>query len=171
MNDKNIPKELPKRKTGGNRNRNAGHQLERDVALKMRECGFPHAVTARVESKRRDDAKVDIMNKDEEINGRLPYNLQAKNCSTAIGYPLLLSQMPKGEEYNVVIHNQTERAGNSNRFMTRGQYAILGAADFFTMVKQIENLKKGFALLNDYFDSIPEEEKESVHSQLDALGL
>lgn len=163
--------ELPLKKTRGNRNRNAGHQLERDIAKIMRDCGFPHAVTSRIESKKRDDAKVDIMNKDEETNGRLPYNLQAKNCSTSIGYPLILSQMPKGKELNVIIHNQTERAGTSKRFMTRAQFAIMYSKDFFELIKVMENYKKGFDLLNDYFDSIPNEEKATVHAELEKLGL
>lgn len=163
--------EIPKKKTNGARNRNAGHSLERDIARILRECGFPNAVTSRVESKKRDDAKVDLMNKDEETNGRIPYNIQAKNCCTTISYPLILSQMPKGKEYNVIIHNQTEKVGVSGRFLTKGQFAIMHSTDFFTLIKELEDIKKGFNILNDYFDSIPDEEKPKVHSQLEDLGL
>lgn len=163
--------EQPVKKTNGNRNRNAGHQFERDEAKEWRDMGFPHVVTARVESKRRDDQKVDLMNKDEKENGRLPYNIQCKNCATSMPYPKLLAEMPKGgSELNVVIHNQTVKSGGG-RFMTKGQYALMTKDDFYSMVKKIENLQIAFNLFNDMFDCIPREEQERINNELTALGL
>jgi len=162
---------IPVKKTNGNRNRNAGHQLERDLVLIMREVGFPHTVTSRVESKRRDDAKVDLMNKDEGENGRLPYNIQAKNlCTGSINHHKLLAEMPRGKEINVIIHNQTKKS-DGGRFITQGQFAIMDSTAFFRMAKVIENQKKAFELLNSYFDSIPKEDQVFIHEQLKILGL
>ena len=157
-------------KTNGKRNRNAGHSLERSVADEFRQLGFQHTVTSRVESKRRDDAKVDIMNKDEQENGRLPYNIQCKNCSTSMAYPKLLAEMPKGPELNVVLHNQTVKS-DGGRFITKGQFALMDKSSFYTMVSQIERLKAGFAILNNYFDCIPPEDQEQINQSLAELGL
>lgn len=160
----------PRKVANGARNRFAGHQLERDIVLILHECGFPHASTARAESKSRDDSKIDIMNKDEEVNGRLPYNIQAKNCSTGVVYPKLLSIMPKGKEYNVIIHNQTVQS-TGGRFITKGQFAIMNSKNFFAMVAEIEKLKAAFKLYNDRFDCIPAEDQAELHNELTKLGL
>ena len=44
-----------------NANRDAGHRFERDVAEKMRQCGFVDCVTSRAESKSLDDAGIDLV--------------------------------------------------------------------------------------------------------------
>lgn len=173
MEDKiQIAVEEVKKPTRGNRNRTAGHILERKVAIKMREIGFPDAVTSRSESKRRDDAKVDIMNKDEAINGRMIWNIQCKNCATSLPYPKVMSEMPKvGKEHNVIIHNQTERTESGTRFMTKGQFAIMNLDSFYQMAEALVVLEKGYNILNDYFEHIPEEDQALINRQLDALGL
>jgi len=38
-------------------------------------------------------------------------------------------------------------------------------------IKELENYEKGFYILMDYWDSIPDEEKVSVHEKLIRLGL
>lgn len=161
-----------KKLTRGNRNRTAGHNLERQVVNKLKIIGFPEVVTSRSESKRRDDAKVDIMNKEEAINGRLIYNIQCKNCSVSLAYPKVINEMPQnGKEHNVIIHNQTQRTESKTRFLTKGQFAIMNASSFYELAANLVKLEKGFAIMNDYFDLLPEEDKISVNQQLEALGL
>ncbi len=163
--------EIIRPKSSGKRNRNAGHSYERSTAAEFRDIGFTHVVTSRVESKSRDDAKIDIMNKDEGINGRLPYNVQCKCCSTSVLYPKILGEMPIGKEINVIFHKHTKREKNGTRFMTKGDYAILYRTDFMSMVASIKNITEAFLLLNDYFDFIPEDEKEEVNNKLKQLGV
>lgn len=74
------------KKRGPARNKNAGHSYERTLRDIFRSLGFVHLVTSRSESKARDGAKIDLINRDEHINGRFPYNLQAKNSTQIINY-------------------------------------------------------------------------------------
>ncbi len=130
------------KKTNGKRNRSVGHALERRIAEIFRSIGYPHVVTCRSESRSRDNQKVDLINKDERVNGRLPYNIQCKNSVKAIKYPLALSEMPvvPGVK-NVIIHRQTEKVGE--RFLTRGDYAVLHLEDFLDMVKRLNQYESG----------------------------
>lgn len=156
--------------TNGKRNRNAGHSFELEMADAFRKAGFPHVVTSRSENRHRDAQKIDLVNKDELENGRLPYNIQCKNSVGKLSYQKLLSQLPKNEGIvNVLVHKQTEKA--VTRFITRDKFAILYLADFLTMVELLDKYKKGYTLLSDYFDSIPDDEKPAIHKQLQTLGL
>lgn len=73
-------------KRGKKRNVRAGHGYERDCRDEYRRIGYKHVVTSRSESKSRDDQKIDLMNEDEHLNGRFPYNVQCKNSCEIINY-------------------------------------------------------------------------------------
>ena len=121
--------------TNGKRNRHAGHQLERTLAEIFRAIGFPHVVTTRSESRSRDAQKIDLMNKEERVNGRFPYNVQAKNSTVHLKYAKLLAEIPEVPNVmNVVIHKQTQKVGS--RFLPTGEYAILSLNDFLTLIQQ-----------------------------------
>ena len=130
----------PIKKTPGSRNRTAGHNFERQVVNKLKDIGFEHVSTTRLESKARDDQKIDIMNRNEHANGRLPYNIQCKNTAGTLKYAKVLSELPQGKEINVVFHNQTEKSGT--RFNTIGQYAFLNMDDFLDILKELKEAKK-----------------------------
>lgn len=120
--------------TNGKRNRQSGHAWEREIAKTLRSLGYPHAVTTRSESRSRDAQKIDIMNKDESRNGRLPFNIQAKCSSTHVKYGRLLSELPIEEGVmNVVLHKQTEK--KDSRFFAKRLYAIMFMEDFLELVK------------------------------------
>lgn len=119
-------------------NRTKGHKYERKLAKQLRENGFPHVVTSRSESKSRDDAKVDLMNKDEWENGRLPFNPQLKSVSRILDYPEILNEMPDIEGIeNVIFHEYTQKKGKV--FRVQGNYAIC-STDFML---ELLNLKYG----------------------------
>lgn len=123
-------------KTNGKRNRSAGHKLERDLVKLFKKAGFTHTVTTRSESKSRDDQKVDLMNKNEYENGRLPYNVQAKTSTSHLSYAKILSELPETKDVvNVIIHRQTTKVGE--RFLRRGEYAILNLNDFMKIIKEL----------------------------------
>lgn len=71
---------------GSKRNVSAGHDYERACRDIFRNIGFPHVTTSRAESRNRDNQKIDLINKDEEKNGRLPYNIQCKTLSQTVNY-------------------------------------------------------------------------------------
>jgi hypothetical protein len=128
--------------TNGKRNRNAGFSWEREIAATLREIGFPNAVTSRSESRSRDDQKVDIINKDEAKNGRLPYNIQAKCAKGHLKYAALLSELPNDPGIiNTIFHKQTTKNAGG-RFMETGRFVILNMDDFLLMVKELENLRR-----------------------------
>ena len=127
---------------GGSRNRTAGLDFERRTAIKVRECfKWPYVVTCRAESRTRDDAKVDLINKDEPINGRMIYDIQCKNTTVNVNYHKLIGEMPDIEEtIPVILHKKTEKSGG--RFMPVGEYAIMKADDWYKQMGQLEEFKR-----------------------------
>lgn len=165
----------------GNRNRVAGHNYERACVDKLKGIGYLDVATSRECSRQRDNDKVDICNRNEDPideggSGRLEFNIQCKTLSKAAPYPKLLAELkehnkdPKGKRINVVFHKQTEK-NDSGRFMPKGEYAILSLDDFLKIVKARDSYTKGYKLLEDHFDCIPEEFKEPLNEQLKELGI
>jgi hypothetical protein len=143
----------PVKKRGPTRNVKAGHNWERDMVNVLKEVGFEHVCTTRSESRARDNAKIDIMNKDEYKNGRLPFNIQCKNLVTTtvhggLDYNSVLNSMPQdGSETNVIFHNMTQKRGF--KFMLVGQFAHLKLYDFIMLMKKIKDLEMEIALLKE----------------------
>lgn len=134
--------------TNGRRNKRAGSNLERWLAKVFRWIGFPNVITTRQGSRLRDSQKIDLMNQDESICGRLPYNVQAKNVSGHLKYGLVLSELPVIDNIiNVIIHNQTKKRGE--KFITTGQYAILSLEDFLILIQQRDD-KRPFKKLASF---------------------
>ena len=123
---------------GGKRNRSVGHKLERDIAKILREeVGYKDVVTCRSESRSRDNEKIDLINKNEAVVGRLPYNIQCKSSVKLIKYPLVLSELPKLKGItNLIIHQQTEKKGTI--FKTKDKFAILYLDDFVEIMKKLK---------------------------------
>lgn len=141
--------------------RNAGHTYERDCAKELREIGFPYVVTSRSESKSRDDQKIDLMNKDEGTNGRLPYNIQCKHSCQKVDYVDLLIPrtktildkktgkpkrivlgMPKVPGVvNVIFHSYTEKTAGKTNFVRKEEFAILTKAEFLAMAVELKELR------------------------------
>lgn len=132
---------IEKKKTNGARNRRAGHSFELEVVKLLKAAGFPHAVTCRSESRSRDNDGIDIINKNEAVNGRIPYNIQAKNYSSKVKYLELLNKLPKIEGVtNVVFHKMTVKKGVN--FHPLGQVAVLSMEDFLTMASELKKLRE-----------------------------
>lgn len=155
---------VPQKKTRDNRS--AGHDWELECAEAVREVGFPHVVTCRTESCNRDAQKIDLMNVNEAVNGRLPYNIQCKNSCQMVPYHVLLTRgrgktvkprsmkgaskiklvhpIPTTEGVvNVILHKYTSNKNESGRFVTQGKYAILKMDDFLKMAEELNRLKSG----------------------------
>jgi hypothetical protein len=129
---------------GGKRNRTAGHKYERTAAKRFREeLGWMHVVTSRSESKTRDDQKVDLMNHDEYTNNRMVFDIQCKNTTVNVNYHKLMEEMPNlNETMPVILHNKTQKVVDGDKFMKVGEYAIMKADDWFTVMAELEQLKK-----------------------------
>lgn len=121
------------------RNRTAGHNYEKDIARILREIGFKHTVTSRSENRSRDGQKVDLCNKDELVNGRLPYNVQCKSAADSLNYIKLLGEMPDCSTnmcINVVLHRKTVKS-KGGKFMVKGEFAILSQKDFLFLIEKL----------------------------------
>jgi len=161
-----------------NRNRSAGHTWERDIVKLLNHFEFilPETGTARELSQYYDKNKVDIVTKVIQEMEELGLAIQAKTKTTVVSYPKLLNELNdrletklKLKSIPVVFHKQTEKVGN--RFMPRGKYACLDLYNFLKIFLHMYCYKQGFKLLETYFDSIPDEDKKSVQSKLQKLGL
>lgn len=127
--------------TNGKRNRSAGNGWERELADLFRKLGFPHIVTTRSESRSRDAQKIDLMNKDERVNGRFPYNVQAKNVTGHLKYGKVMAEMATTPGViNVILHKQTEKTGE--RFILKDKFAILKMDDFINIVKKLKEYEE-----------------------------
>jgi hypothetical protein len=149
------------KKSNGKRNKAAGHGFERAVVNEFKAIGFEAASTSRLQSRSRDNAKVDLCNCDEHIHGRLPYNIQCKNVAGGLNYRKFLAEMPVGVEINVVLHNSTEKTAGGI-FRTQGQYAMLSKKDFYRMVETNLLLTK---LLAQYSPSLPARKLKELEKQ------
>jgi len=132
------------KKRGTSRNRVAGHNLERDIAKKLRELGFHDIKCSRECSRLRDSKKVDVCNADEDTNGRFPLNIQAKSYNTHVKYAKLLDELKEHngrKQINVVFHKLTEKS-IGGKFMPKGEFAILNLDDFYKMVEHIKNMEE-----------------------------
>ena len=99
------------------RNRRAGHNYERELAIRLREI-FPLAATARNESRSRDAAGVDLVNTG-------PLNIQAKAWAAAPSYHTLLKDMPdEPGQHNTVFHKRPRQ----------GTVVVMPVDDFLEMV-------------------------------------
>lgn len=140
---------LKPKKLSGSRNRVAGHNWERECAVRMREeLGFTDCVTSRSCSRNRDNAKVDLTNAHEGIDWnledskdtpRLPYNIQCKIVKGRVDYPKLISELEEHNgknRTNVIFHKSVEKDSNGN-FQPVGEYAILTLAHFQDMMSKI----------------------------------
>jgi len=123
--------------TNGKRNRAVGHNYERVVAESFRKLGFRHVITSRNGNRDRDGQKVDLVNRDELVNGRFPYNVQCKCTTKALAYPKLLKQLPRVDGVmNVIFHKQTKKC--KSKFMPSDRFVILYEKDFLEIVSRLD---------------------------------
>jgi hypothetical protein len=107
-----------------NRNRTAGHNWEREVIKDLKKLGYKTAVSSRYESKRADDAGIDIV-------GTGPFNFQCKNETKRPDYHKLITEMPDG--INVVLHKYTKKS-DGGKFNCQGKYAMMDYETFMTLL-------------------------------------
>lgn len=153
------------------RNRTAGHNFEQMIARELKPI-YPDIATSRLCNTHRDGQKVDLCNKDEHHNGRLPYNFQLKNVCGNLNYTITHGAMPTdlGHVGNIVVHNRTIRKELSTggvRFETTGTYAFMT----WRVCERLLAYRKGYELLLEHIDALSPEDKLVVERQLQLIGL
>lgn len=131
----------PKKKRN---HRAAGYDYELTVRNWFRAIGYPHLVTSRSESRSRDNLKIDLINRDEVTNGRIPYDIQVKNVCHHLKYKEILDEIkPTKNIIRVIFHKLTEKTGKTKTiFVHKGHYAIMHADDFLKMAAELEKLRQ-----------------------------
>jgi len=160
----------------GTRNKNAGSNWEREIVTLLNSEKIFHKVgTSRLLSKSFDDNKIDVITEVISKMEEFGLAIQAKTSTTTLRYPQLLNEVKEGMSKlgisctPVIFHKQTQRV--KERFMPRGTFASLYLGDFIKIFKKLEVYKQAYELLNSYFDSIPDDEKDSVNAKLLKLEL
>lgn len=114
-----------------NRNRNAGHQLEREVAKDLRDIGWENTKTCRYVSRILDDAGVDICLAS-------PFNIQCKNSVKLQKYDEIISRIKDMEGIPVLLHRKTVK--KKSKFYKDDDYVILRKEDFFEMIEKLKEI-------------------------------
>lgn len=105
-----------------NRNRKAGHDLERDVVRKLRDMGY-EADTSRYASRKADDSGVDIVS-DFSFKIQCKASINQPNCH----------QLLTEKDCDLIVFRKMEKQGS--RFYSKGDYAMLKLEDLFNLIKQ-----------------------------------
>lgn len=119
------------------------------------------------------------VDQDRKMNDIIPvqsekvfdYVLQAKVSTGKVFYPKLMDAMTKNfpEKTKVIFHKHTKNV--NGRFLPRGKYAILLQDEFLDIMKELQAYKQGYKELLTYWDSIPDDQKHTVHDRITDLGL
>lgn len=100
-----------------NRNRTAGHNYERKVVNELKELGFNDVVTARSESRNKDNLGIDI------FGDSLPFDIQCK-VKVNITNNEIKNLLSRGDKKPlIIIHKKVNKAGV--KFMPDGEYAYM----------------------------------------------
>lgn len=159
------------RRTNGKRNLSAGKSFEQMLVRELTTI-YPDIATSRACNRHRDNQKVDLCNKNEPKNGRLPYNIQCKNTTGGVNYLQLHGLMPQDTPGigNIIVHNYTLRkdlANGESRFETAGVFAIMQYRD----MQRLLAYRRGYELLLEHIDALSPEDKKEVQDTLTHIGL
>lgn len=115
-----------------NRNRNAGHDYEREIVNELKKMGFSTVVTSRSESRNMDNSGVDIF----DPEGEFPYYIQNKIYQN---YPKL-NDLINGEVVNkkrpmLVFHKKVIK--KKTRFYTEDEFVSMRKEDFYNLLIRI----------------------------------
>lgn len=102
-----------------NRNRTSGHIFEREVVGMLKDLGFD-VVTSRYESKRADDAGIDIV-------GDFPFKVQ---CKSQVNTPNIHKLITETEAEVVFWRKQKKK---NNKFYKQGDYALIPLKEFLNI--------------------------------------
>lgn len=89
----------------GKRSRRKGNNFELDVIKDLINCGYTGCVSARSESKRLDNDKIDIV---DTLN-ELPCYIQTKNTKLFPNYYRIEEECPRKDKPFVIIHKQVNK--------------------------------------------------------------
>lgn len=111
----------------GARSKRLGSSYEQEVRREWIELGFEECETARYESKKRDDQKVDLMH-------TAFFNIQCKAYKSLPNPRKVLDEMPDDENYNIMFHKLNVGKGKKRP----DDLVIMHKEDFYEIVKMLK---------------------------------
>lgn len=118
-----------KRKSGSYQ-KNKGNRYELKIIKELTELGFKGLVSARSQSKRLDNAKVDIA----ETEDSLPFYAQIKCTKVTPNYFGISEECPLKDKPFVIFWNRQELAENQIDMCSRGEVVILPKEYFYKLI-------------------------------------
>lgn len=129
MKKENNVLEKPKRKRNPRNARRRGNNYETRIAQELRDLGFEGVVTSRSESKRIDDAKVDLIDTQNEL-GCL---LQLKLTQATPNYFKIREGCPIKDKPFCIIWNKTKPTESTYR--SQGEVVMIPKDYFYELIK------------------------------------
>jgi len=157
---------------GNKRNLIAGQVFEEYVVKKFNNAGvFPTLGRTAELNTDLDRRLYDLCTVNEEE--AFPFQIQVKNSVKTVQYGKILERMGmmtiNAYHVPIIIHKKTVNEGG--RYLSQGTYTVLHFVDFLTIIKKLEQYKKAYNELTQFWDTIPEEFKQETHQRLRELDL
>ena len=122
--------EKPKKKSGGARNKRKGNSYELKLIKELKEItGDVDLCSSRSESKRLDDAKIDIA----DPNGILDFYVQAKSTMNVPQIKKINDEVGKKDKPLIIFWNAQEK--REVNFVSVGEYCIVPKSYFYDLLK------------------------------------
>ena len=114
------------------RNRRAGHDYERAVVRELKGLGFDDVLTARSESRNKDNKGIDVFGES------FPFYIQCKATKDKPNYPKIISEIKQADNEKpiVLFHKFVEKS--KKNFITKGEYAIMEKELFYKLIKLLK---------------------------------
>lgn len=109
--------------------KNKGSAYERQIAKELRDIGFTGVVTARSESKSKDDDKIDLIDKDS----KLPVEIQLKRTIAIPQYFKIREQSSVDNKKFAIIWAKQEK--KEINICTVGECVIIDKELFYELIK------------------------------------
>lgn len=134
--EKSNKRKPKKRKRSGAYSRRKGHNYELQIIKELTDCGYPGLVSSRSESKRLDDAKIDIA----DLENVMPFYVQCKKTKNTPSIQKLNEEVGlKDKPLAIFWAKQENREVN---MVTSGEYVIIPKEFFYTLIKNDMALKE-----------------------------
>lgn len=120
--------EHTKRSYQAKKSKSKGSAFEYEVVKKLKELGYEGCVTAKGESKRVDNNKIDII----DTNGELPVNIQCKHYANTPSYFSIREQCTDSSKPFVLLWKKSAEEGS----ISPGTVAILPVEYFYELIRK-----------------------------------
>jgi hypothetical protein len=157
----------------GRRNTLAGRAYEYELVTEFNQLKlFPELGRSAEINPELDGMMFDIIPKNPNNSEGFKYMVQAKTSTKSLDYSKLFEKMDRNSTgfIPIIFHKKTERLAD-DRFSVIGRYGIMKQDDILQLIQAKEQYERGYRMLMDYWDSLPEYSHKDLNEQLIKIGL